>query len=199
MTTLPRLGADWAAADGGGRDPAALLTTLRKKGGKLSADGASAAGGGGLVMAGDLVAGLRASAEAERSLAEAVDRLRQDYDMCGQRLQAAAERSDLPALRAAIQEVSVNYRDVDGLTALHWSAVKGHAEAADMLLGAGASASVADKWGMTPLHTVVDIRAAGGLAQGDTAILTENDSHDSKISVYIPGERQSMAVNDSVE
>jgi hypothetical protein len=34
---------------------------------------------------------------------------------------------------------------------------------------------------------------------GDTFILTESDSNESKITVHIPKERPSMAVNDRVE
>ena len=41
--------------------------------------------------------------------------------------------------------------------------------------------------------------ALPALVWGDTAILAENDSNDSKITVQIPKERQPMAVNDSVE
>jgi hypothetical protein len=37
------------------------------------------------------------------------------------------------------------------------------------------------------------------LAKGGTVILTENDSNDRKITVYIPKEWQPMTANDSVE
>jgi hypothetical protein len=37
------------------------------------------------------------------------------------------------------------------------------------------------------------------VARGGTVILTENDSNDSKINMYIPKERQSTTVNDCVD
>jgi ankyrin repeat protein len=58
----------------------------------------------------------------------------------------------MPALRALLaQRADVNATQVDGATALHWAVYRNNAEAAGLLLTAGARPDVANRVGMTPL------------------------------------------------
>lgn len=76
-------------------------------------------------------------------------------------LNAAAEGTDdvLRRLLANLQDKEVlNTKGQDGDTALHLASVYGHADCAQCLLEAGASADARDEDGATPLHDA----AAGG-------------------------------------
>ena len=58
----------------------------------------------------------------------------------------------LSALRAILkQKPDLSATDPDGTTALHWAARVGDAQAIDVLLRAGAQASVANRYSVTPL------------------------------------------------
>jgi uncharacterized protein len=64
----------------------------------------------------------------------------------------AAEKSDRATLRTLLRQGSaVNAAQPDGMTALHWAAYLGDAEAAKLLLQAKASAAVTNRYGVTPL------------------------------------------------
>jgi len=64
----------------------------------------------------------------------------------------AAERDDLPAVRALLDErVHVDGAQVDGMTALHWAAYHDNPTAAEWLVEAGADAEAANRYGVTPL------------------------------------------------
>jgi ankyrin repeat protein len=66
----------------------------------------------------------------------------------------AARHGDLAALRALIaQGADVNQAEGDGMTALHWAALSNHADAAALLIGAGAALDRGTRIGAhTPLH-----------------------------------------------
>lgn len=136
--------------------------------------------------------------------------------MRGERLQAAAERSQVPQLRSAMRDVTVDYQEVwlcaytvrrsprssptsacccpqvDGLTALHWAVVKGNVEAAEVLLAAGASTTLVDKWGMTALHAIVDSRRAGSPGTGDNVPVGGRQHAFSFEPALAPGSRHEL-------
>lgn len=66
----------------------------------------------------------------------------------------AAERGDLAEVRSLLRGgADVNAAQTDGMTALHWTAVSGHAEMARTLLYAGATVRATTRLGgYTPLH-----------------------------------------------
>ncbi|MDX1577357.1 MAG: ankyrin repeat domain-containing protein [Gemmatimonadota bacterium] len=66
----------------------------------------------------------------------------------------AAQEGDLEAVRALLREgADPNAAQGDGMTALHWAAMRGHAEMAEALLYAGAhTESTTRIGGYTPLH-----------------------------------------------
>jgi ankyrin repeat protein len=99
----------------------------------------------------------------------------------------AATRGDLPALRALVQQksVDVNTRGVDGATALHWAVQRDDVRMVEALIRAGADARAANRYGVQPLaiaavngnaETMRLLLDAGadpqaGLSEGDTALM----------------------------
>jgi hypothetical protein len=135
-------GVDWEAVDAAGRDIYLLLSEFKQPG--------------------TLDTSLSRLHSDERGvLVRFYDDLRQEFDLCGQRLHAAAERGRPGELQDAMKEITVNYQEVDGLTALHWAVVKGNLPGAEMLLAAGAKTTLRDNWGMSAIHTIVDMREDG--------------------------------------
>lgn len=68
------------------------------------------------------------------------------------RLADAAERRDLPAVRALLKQgADVNVSQPDGATALHWAAHWDDLDAADALVKARANVNAANDHGVTPL------------------------------------------------
>ena len=77
------------------------------------------------------------------------------------RLADAAMKRDVAAVRALIaQKVDVNAPGTDGSPALHWAVRVDDAAMAKLLLGAGAQATLANRYGLTPMA----IAAANGSA-----------------------------------
>src|SRR6202008_550601 len=69
------------------------------------------------------------------------------------RLVAALKNQQSTTARALIrQRVDVNAADPDGSTALQWAAHWNDVETVKALLAAGAKASAANRYGVTPLH-----------------------------------------------
>src|SRR5690606_23073557 len=66
----------------------------------------------------------------------------------------AAERGDIETVVALLKQgADVNAAQGDGMTALHWAAMNGNADLADVLLYAGASSGATTRLGgYTPLH-----------------------------------------------
>src|SRR5262245_52139507 len=74
-----------------------------------------------------------------------------------QRVADAAQRRDLPTVRALIRDhVDVNAPQGDGTTALAWAAHWDDVEMADVLLKAGARANVSTELGVTPLYLAAE-------------------------------------------
>jgi ankyrin repeat protein len=99
----------------------------------------------------------------------------------------AAEKADWPRVRALLKDrTDVSAAQVDGMTALHWAAYHDHAEAAKLLIAAGAGAKAENRYGVTPLslactngnaEIVKALLAAGAdangaLRGGETALMT---------------------------
>jgi uncharacterized protein len=80
------------------------------------------------------------------------------------RLIDAVRNRDVDAVRALLKPrplpVDVNAAAGDGATALHWAAHRDDLAIADLLIRAGARASVADDGGATPLHVACTNRSA---------------------------------------
>ena len=69
----------------------------------------------------------------------------------------AAMRGDREAVRAAIaRKADVNAPQVDGTTALHWAAERDDLDLADLLINAGARATVRAREGVTPLQLAAE-------------------------------------------
>src|SRR5262245_45106603 len=80
------------------------------------------------------------------------------------RLADAAMKRDMPAVRALlVQKVDVNSPGTDGTPALHWFVRVSDVDSAKLLIGAGASPTLANRLGVTPL--------ALASANGDTAMM----------------------------
>ena len=68
------------------------------------------------------------------------------------RLADAAMKRDIAAVRALLaQKVDVNAPGTDGSPALHWAVRVDDAAMARLLLGAGAQATLANRYGLTPM------------------------------------------------
>lgn len=73
----------------------------------------------------------------------------------------AAERQDWTRVRTLLrQRTNVNAPQPDGMTALHWAAYYDDVAAVRLLLGAGASARSANRYGVTPLSLACTNRNA---------------------------------------
>ena len=98
----------------------------------------------------------------------------------------AVREGDVDRVRVLLaQRVDPNTPDVDGSTALHWAAHRDDLTAAILLVGAGARASVANRYGATPLivaatngHAamlemllVAGADPNGGLPEGETPLM----------------------------
>jgi ankyrin repeat protein len=99
----------------------------------------------------------------------------------------AVKDADDARVRTLLQQrVDVNAAETDGTTALHWAAYRGHAQAAQLLIGAGANVKAANRYGVTPLTlaaskgnaAVVDMLLKAGadpnsaLPEGETVLMT---------------------------
>jgi len=72
----------------------------------------------------------------------------------------ATKRSDIQKVRELLStEIDIN-KDLDehGATALHWAAVKGQKEIAEMLLAKGAKLGLRNRYGDTPMYLAVAFR-----------------------------------------
>lgn len=74
----------------------------------------------------------------------------------GVRLMYSANEGDVDGIREVIESgVSVNFRDVDGRTALHIAACQGLTHVVQLLLEKGADVDPKDRWGSTPLADAI--------------------------------------------
>jgi ankyrin repeat protein len=103
------------------------------------------------------------------------------------RLIQAVKNRDADSVRALLkQRIDVNATQGDGATALHWAAHRDDLVIADLLIRAGARASVADDLGTTPLHLActnrsgamverllsADANGNAALPSGETVLMT---------------------------
>ncbi|XP_010323645.1 serine/threonine-protein kinase 12 isoform X2 [Solanum lycopersicum] len=74
----------------------------------------------------------------------------------GLRLMYMTNDGDLEGMEELLDSgTSVNYRDIDGRTALHIAACQGYADVVDFLLKNGAQVDSMDRWGSTPLADAI--------------------------------------------
>ncbi|XP_015083079.1 integrin-linked protein kinase 1 isoform X1 [Solanum pennellii] len=74
----------------------------------------------------------------------------------GLRLMYMTNDGDLEGMEELLDSgTSVNYRDIDGRTALHIAACQGYADVVDFLLKNGAQVDSMDQWGSTPLADAI--------------------------------------------
>lgn len=74
----------------------------------------------------------------------------------GIRLMYSANEGDLEGMKELLESgTSVNFRDIDGRTALHVAACQGHRDVVELLLGNGAEVNVEDRWGSTVNSLIV--------------------------------------------
>ncbi|PIN21363.1 Tyrosine kinase [Handroanthus impetiginosus] len=74
----------------------------------------------------------------------------------GVRLMYMANEGDLNGIQELLDSgTSVNFRDVDGRTALHVAACQGQTDVVDLLLRRDAEVDVEDRWGSTPLADAI--------------------------------------------
>ncbi len=81
----------------------------------------------------------------------------------GSRLIEAVKAGDVEAARVTLSRATVNAREADGTTALHWAARADNLPMVRLLLNAGAAADVANRYGVTPLSLAA--------ANGDAAMI----------------------------
>ncbi|XP_045803221.1 integrin-linked protein kinase 1 [Trifolium pratense] len=103
--------------------------------------------------------GKQSSLAPERNREE--DELQHDADVAatidpGVRLMYSANEGDIDGIREVLESgVSVNFRDVDGRTALHIAACQGLTHVVELLLEKGADLDPKDRWGSTPLADAI--------------------------------------------
>ncbi|KAK7245588.1 hypothetical protein RIF29_40435 [Crotalaria pallida] len=74
----------------------------------------------------------------------------------GVRLMYSANEGDLDGIREVLESgVSVNFRDIDGRTALHVAACQGLTDVVALLLEKGSEVDPKDRWGSTPLADAI--------------------------------------------
>ncbi|XP_015164897.1 serine/threonine-protein kinase STY8 isoform X2 [Solanum tuberosum] len=74
----------------------------------------------------------------------------------GLRLMYMTNDGDLEGMEELLDSgTSVNYKDIDGRTALHIAACQGYADVVDFLLKNGAHVDAMDRWGSTPLADAI--------------------------------------------
>lgn len=86
--------------------------------------------------------------DASGSLGEVMD--------SGVRLMYLANEGDLEGIQELLDSgTAVNFRDIDGRSALHVAACQGQTDVVDLLLRRGAEVDVEDRWGSTPLADAI--------------------------------------------
>jgi ankyrin repeat protein len=97
---------------------------------------------------------LRFTLGKQSSLAPERDREESDVDMDGVdpgvRLMYLANEGNLEGIKDLVNsDVDVNFRDIDGRTALHIASCQGLTQVVDLLLDHGAEIDPKDRWGST--------------------------------------------------
>lgn len=88
------------------------------------------------------------ASDASGGLEEAMD--------SGVRLMYLANEGDLEGIQELLDSgTTVNFRDIDGRSALHVAACQGRTDVVDLLLRRGAEVDVKDRWGSTVCCTLV--------------------------------------------
>ncbi|KAL0399670.1 UNVERIFIED_CONTAM: Integrin-linked protein kinase [Sesamum radiatum] len=77
----------------------------------------------------------------------------------GVRLMYSANEGDLEGIQELLDSgTTVNFRDIDGRTALHVAACQGRTDVVDLLLRSGAEVDVKDRWGSTGTFCIASWR-----------------------------------------
>ncbi|KAK6932748.1 Serine-threonine/tyrosine-protein kinase, catalytic domain [Dillenia turbinata] len=72
------------------------------------------------------------------------------------RLMYLANEGDLEGIKEVLESgIDVNFKDIDGRTALHVAACQGFSDVVDLLLSKGAHIDPKDRWGSTPLADAI--------------------------------------------
>lgn len=86
------------------------------------------------------------------------DELHDDVDANiypGDRLMYLANECDVDGIREVLQSgTGVDFKDIDGRTALHVAACQGSTHVVDLLLKYGADVDPKDRWGNTVIHFI---------------------------------------------
>ncbi|XP_019159294.1 PREDICTED: mitogen-activated protein kinase kinase kinase isoform X3 [Ipomoea nil] len=99
--------------------------------------------------------GRQSSLAPERDAVGGGDEVEEGIDS-GIRLMYSANEGDLEGMKELLESGTiVNFRDIDGRTALHVAACQGHPDVVELLLGNGAEVNVEDRWGSTPLADAI--------------------------------------------
>jgi ankyrin repeat protein len=78
----------------------------------------------------------------------------------------AVELGNIEAVKQHLNDgTEVNVKDGTGRTPLHWAAIEGHKEIAELLIAAGADLNAKDKYGNTPLDWAMNVK--GGRETAD--------------------------------
>lgn len=73
----------------------------------------------------------------------------------GIRLMFLANEGDLDGIREALESgANVDFKDIDGRTALHVAACQGYTDVVELLIRKGADVDTQDRWGSTVLRCV---------------------------------------------
>jgi uncharacterized protein len=92
-------------------------------------------------------------------------------------LAAAAEQSDHATLRTLLrQPTDVNAAQADGMTALHWAALRDDLDAAQALVEARANVAVTNRYGVTPLSLACQNGSAELVHSHSSPTQTKNES-----------------------
>ena len=81
-----------------------------------------------------------------------------DVSAADTRVADAVEKSDRAGLERSLKEqADVNAPQLDGMTALHWAALRGDFDAAKSLVGANANVAATNRYGVTPLSLACQV------------------------------------------
>ncbi|XP_010035890.2 integrin-linked protein kinase 1 [Eucalyptus grandis] len=104
----------------------------------------------------------------------------------GVRLMYAANEGDLDSIRELLDSgADVNFRDIDGRTALHIAACQGRTDVVQLLIDRGAVVDPKDRWGSTPLADAIYYKH-----QEVIKLLEKNGAHHPMAPMHVQNARE---------